>query len=168
MSRLLIVTLALCFILVACSAPGSSESADAGSTDLSSSKSEQVSGSSDSEPSDLQSSSPTTDVTVLKSATVPLGEHDTSGMFEFLSDGTVKITDFNYDGAAPDVYIALGDYDDEGNFVYGELATEKIDGAYENEDVMYELESGVDVEKYSAVSIWCHNFTEDFSSAQFK
>ncbi len=107
------------------------------------------------------------DAAVIKAAIIPKGEYDTSGKVEIMDNNILRISEFNYNGGAPDVYIALGNYDDNGDFIYGELVSPKLEGEYTNEELVYEISQNVDVNQYNAVSIWCHNFSEDFSSGEF-
>ncbi len=104
---------------------------------------------------------------VLKTAVFEPGEHSTSGTLEILSDNTVKISNFSYDGLAPDVYIALGTLSDNGEFVFEVVLTEIIVGDYNDEDVILNFAEDIDISQYSAASIWCLQYSEDFNSSEF-
>ncbi len=103
--------------------------------------------------------------TLLKTATLLGTAHDVAGTVNVYDDGVLEIEGFSYDGTAPDVYVAFGSLSEEGAFQYEVLATPLIEGAYSNETLALTMESGVDAAAYSAVSIWCHDFEEDFGSA---
>ncbi len=97
---------------------------------------------------------------VLKTGTITNGEHKVSAVINLYNNGTLELTDFNYDGRAPDVYVAFGTIED-GKFVYEGLLGDKITTALENETLTIQVDQNIDIK---AISIWCHQFTEDFGS----
>ncbi len=152
--------------LIACSAQETQQSSQQSSSSVVSQVPESSSVPA-SESSSQQTQDVTTqEVTVLKTATIQDGDHDVSATIEFMSDGTFTAKGFTYDGKAPDTYIALGSYDDEGEFVYEALVSPIIEGAYDNQDISFSLPEDIALEDYTAVSVWCHRFTEDFGSAE--
>ncbi len=108
------------------------------------------------------------EVTVLKSAMIEEGQHDATANVIFRSDNTFSLENFSYDGQAPDTYISVGNFDDNGNFVFGANITPVFDRAYDDETLIFELNSEIVLDDYSAVSIWCHRFSEDFASAKLE
>ncbi len=92
--------------------------------------------------------------------------HDVSGNVKIYEDGTLEITNFNYDGLAPDVYLALGHITDD--FLYQILLSEELEEAYEDETYTMIIPETVDINNYSALSVWCHEFAEDFGSTALK
>ncbi len=115
-------------------------------------------------PSEEAGEQPVATLPVAK-VTIEDGQHDVSGEFTFLDNGTVSIQNANYDGGAPDVYLVLGSYDDEGNFIAKKTISERIDGKLENQTLEISLPEGVNIDEYDALSFWCENFQEDFGSA---
>ncbi len=107
----------------------------------------------------------TANIKVLKYAVIPTGEHNASADVDFNDDRTVVLTNFYYDGKAPDVYITLGNFDDNGAFIKGVIVTPLIEGVYKGDEYKFTLASDIDLNDYSAISIWCDNYSEDFSSA---
>ncbi len=106
------------------------------------------------------------DVTTLKTATIAGTEHDVAAQVELLSDGTLNLTGFSYDGGAPDAYIALGNITD-GKFANELLIGVPFDRAYDNETFSTVLDEAALAADYTAISIWCHAYSEDFGSAEF-
>ncbi len=106
------------------------------------------------------------DIVVLKMASIPEGEHKSRAEVDINDDNTVVLYDFYYDGKAPDVYIAVGDFDENGNFVKGELISELIEGVYEGAEYRFNIPNEVDLNKYTAISIYCDRYSEDFASAK--
>ncbi len=112
--------------------------------------------------SDASMPSSAEEVTLLKSASITDGAHDVSATIELYSDNTMLVTGFNYDGKAPDVYIAIGTKPDGGTFEPTQMVTEKLEGAYENGELTIQLPEGVD---FDAVSVYCEQYNDDFGSA---
>ncbi len=104
------------------------------------------------------------EITIEMVASITDGDHDVSAQATIYSDGKLILENFYYDGAAPDVYVALGTKDDEGNFTLEQIISEKLEGAFEN--ATFSVEIPLDVE-FNAVSIWCDQYTEDFGSGIF-
>ncbi len=108
----------------------------------------------------------TTDEYVIKYATILTGEHNSSAQVDINDDLSVNLYNFFYDGKAPDVYIALGNFDNNGNFVKGEVVSPLIEGVYKGEDYKFSLSSDINLESYTAISIYCNQYSEDFASAE--
>ncbi len=160
-----ILVLSFLFLVSCSSATDASQDSPASSQEISSAmpaiSSEAVS-------SEMDTSSEPAQATPLKTATLSGIAHDVSGTVHVYENGTLELLNFSYDGAAPDVYVAFGSMDENGIFQYEILATALIEGEYNNETVVLPLEDGVDSTAYTAVSIWCHEFSEDFGSASFQ
>ncbi len=103
--------------------------------------------------------------TPLKSGTIVDGQHDAAATVVLYDNQTIEVSDFTYDGRAPDTYIALGHFDENGVFVYEVWASEKFTEAAVGETFTLTVDDSVDLSQYTAVSIWCHAFSEDFGSA---
>ncbi len=101
------------------------------------------------------------EVTLLKSASITDGAHDVSAVIELYSDNTLLVTGFNYDGKAPDVYIAIGTKPDGGEFEPTQMVSEKLEGAYENGELTINLPEGA---TFDAVSVYCEQYNDDFGS----
>ncbi len=103
---------------------------------------------------------------VMKFASIQQGEHNSKAEIDINDDNTVVLYDFYYDGKAPDVYIAVGDFDDNGEFVKGEIISELIEGVYEGQEYRFTIKEGVNIDNYTAISIYCDRYSEDFASAE--
>ncbi len=103
---------------------------------------------------------------VVKYASIQTGEHNSSAEIDINNDNTVILNEFYYDGKAPDVYIALGNFDENGEFVKGEIVSPLIEGVYKGEEYRFTLSSDIDFDSYTAISIYCNRYSEDFASAQ--
>ncbi len=112
--------------------------------------------------SDASMPSSAEEVTLLKSASITDGAHDVSAVVELYSDNTLLVTGFNYDGKAPDVYIAIGTKPEGGAFEPTQMVTEKLEGAYENGELTISLPEGA---TFDAVSVYCEQYNDDFGSA---
>ncbi len=155
MSKKIIIILAVLFVLSGCSStdkddPTTSATPTTTTTQSTSETAETTQTTSDAEP--------------IKSAVIQLGEHDVEGHAEFRDDNTLVLSNFSYDGEAPDVFVSLGTYDSKGEFVY-EVNLEKLERAYDNETIIIDLGS-TNLANYTAISIWCDKFSEDFGSAE--
>ncbi len=98
---------------------------------------------------------------LIKSGTITDGEHSVSATVDLYSDNTLVLSDFNYDGKAPDVYIAIGNKAEGGEFELIELVTTKLEGVFEDNVISIQLEN---IEGFNAVSVYCDAYSEDFGS----
>ncbi len=105
---------------------------------------------------------------IVKQASIPIGEHNAGGEIKVYDTNTVEVSNFTYDGGAPDTYIALGNYDAEGNFVYKVIISNELNKTYDNESFSLILPSTVDINEYDAISVWCDQFSENFADAPLK
>ncbi len=103
-------------------------------------------------------------VTLSHTATITGGSHNSSATVNLYSDNTIEVLSFNFDGRAPDVYIALGNYDNNGVFQRTLIVSPKLEGAFTDATLNYTIEEDV---AFDAVSIWCEAYAEDFGSANF-
>ncbi len=101
---------------------------------------------------------------IIKTAVITSGEHGVSATVNLYSDNKLEITGFNYDGKAPDTYVALGNKT-EDDFEKTALVSDKITEAQADTSLEIMLEDGLD---YNSVSIYCSIFAEDFGSAIFE
>ncbi len=136
---------------VSSSTPVASQSTDESSVPEVSSEQEDSS-------SDIQAE----DKTIIQTATITDGAHASSAIINIYSDNSVEVLNFNYDGKAPDVYIAVGNKDNSGNFERVALLSNKIEGAQQDATLMLELG---DVTEFNAVSIYCEQYSDDFGSS---
>ncbi len=101
------------------------------------------------------------EVIVSKNGNITGGSYSVSATVNLLSDNTLELHNFNYNGGAPDVYVAIGNIVDGGSFEKIKLVTDKLDGAYENQTISIKLEEG---DAFNAVSVYCDAYSEDFGS----
>ncbi len=98
---------------------------------------------------------------LIQTATITGGAHDSSATINIYSDNSVEVLNFNYDGRAPDVYIAIGNIVDGGTFEKVALISDKITVAQENTTLALAIEPN---EVFNAVSIYCDQYSDDFGS----
>ncbi|MEP1382702.1 MAG: DM13 domain-containing protein [Paraglaciecola sp.] len=94
--------------------------------------------------------------------------HSVSGMATVIDDCTLKITQFNFDGAAPNVRFYGGI---NGNFADSEAFAigERLDGrSYTNETILLELPEGKFVDDFDSLSVWCVAFSADFGNLRLE
>ena len=97
--------------------------------------------------------------------------HDISGFVSVVDDCTLELTEFSYDGAGLDVKLIAGEAGVDGNdqYVNGTVLTEglrKSDG-YDNETLSVPLPTGVSLDDFTNMSIWCVSVGENFGDATF-
>ncbi len=102
------------------------------------------------------------EIVLVKTAQIENGEHSVSAIINFFSDNTLVLENFNYDGKGPDVYVAIGNKADGGEFEKTKLVTEKLVKQYEAETITIQVEEG---ELFNAVSVYCDYYADDFGSA---
>ncbi|WP_133471912.1 DM13 domain-containing protein [Paraglaciecola marina] len=94
--------------------------------------------------------------------------HSVSGKATVIDDCTLEITQFNFDGAAPNVrfYGGInGNFTDSEAFAIGE----RLDGrSYTNETILLELPEGKFVDDLDSVSVWCVAFSADFGNLRLE
>ncbi len=100
------------------------------------------------------------DIYVIRKASISEGEHNVSADIILYSDNTLEITNFNYDGKAPDTYIAVGNIED-GKFAKVALISDIIEDKQENTTIILAIDDSLE---FNAVSIWCDKYKEDFGS----
>ncbi len=93
--------------------------------------------------------------------------HNVSGNVTVYEDNSIDVVLFNYDGRAPDVYFALGHYNN-GEFVYEILITDIITEAFVDDTYEIIVDDDINLDDYEAISVWCHEFSEDFGSTELK
>ena len=93
--------------------------------------------------------------------------HDVSGDAVIIDDCTIAISNFNYDGGGPDVYIygAIDhDYDGDDAFVMSDMLNGKV---YSNESFEVTLPNGKTLDDLTGISVWCADVNVDFGSIEF-
>ncbi len=102
------------------------------------------------------------EVFVVSTAVIENGEHASSATINIYSDNTVEVLNFNYDGRAPDVYIAVGIKSEDGSFERVALISNKIEGVQQDATLNLTLNN---VGDFNAVSIYCEQYSDDFGSS---
>ncbi len=98
---------------------------------------------------------------IIKSGQIVDGEYNVSATVNLYDDNRIELVNFNYNGRAPDVYIAIGNKTDGGVFQKIKLVTDKLEGKHENQSIIINVESS---ESFNAVSVYCDAYSEDFGS----
>ncbi len=169
MKRIILVFLACCILMVGCSAqdnePNSlQQQENAVSSELtiqsqSNETQEQMQQSTQQVQSQKEQASNTV---LLKTAVIENGSHGVTAQISLFSDNTLVLENVNYDGKAPDVYIAIGNKTEGEKFEKTKLVTEKIEEELREETIIIQLEESDD---FNAVSIYCDFYADDFGSA---
>lgn len=100
-------------------------------------------------------------------ADIPPGGHQAQGVATILDHRTIQVEHFTYDGTAPAVYFYLGATDTHSAFAGGLQLDPLLDRAYSDESLTLTLPAGESLDDYGAISVWCAEFSVNFSSASF-
>lgn len=102
-------------------------------------------------------------------ASIPTGFHGVQGKVTILDATTLQVDHFTYDGTAPAVYFYLGQENQNIAFQNGLAVPPELDSHfYSNESFPLLLPPGTNLDGYNAVSVWCQDFSVNFSSATFE
>ena len=101
-------------------------------------------------------------------ANVPPGDHDAQCIATIVDEVTIQVDHFTYDGTAPAVYFYLGATDSDPAFESGLQVPPLLDRAYDDESITLTLPAGQTLDGYTAISVWCAEFSVNFSSAPFE
>jgi hypothetical protein len=100
-------------------------------------------------------------------AQIPPGAHAAQGVAIIINERTLLIEHFTYDGTAPLVYFYLGATNTQNDFLNGIPIGPQLDRAYADETLTVTLPPGQSINGYTAISVWCVQFSVNFSSASF-
>jgi hypothetical protein len=100
-------------------------------------------------------------------AAIPLGQHLVEGQATIITDRIIHVQHFTYDGTAPQVYFYLGATDNDDDFENGLQVPPLLVRAYQDESLVLLLPEGATLDGYGAISVWCVQFSANFSSASF-
>jgi hypothetical protein len=100
-------------------------------------------------------------------ADISVGAHLIEGQVTIISDTVLYVEHFTYDGGAPAVYFYLGAENTDSAFQNGLQLMPLLDRAYADETLVLELPPGETLDGYQAISVWCVQFSVNFSSAEF-
>jgi hypothetical protein len=100
----------------------------------------------------------------------PQPSHGVSGCVEHMSDGTIRLTDFHYDGLGlPQVLVYLVqdwfDLETPGHVVSPDLVR---DTPYVGETLIYPIPAEVTMEDFAFVTIFCDVFPLHFAVARLR
>ncbi len=101
-------------------------------------------------------------------ADIPLGAHQVRAVATIINETTIQVEHFTYDGTAPAVYFYLGESDSDAAFDEGLGLMPLLDRAYAEETLTLFLPDGQTLDGYTAISVWCEEFSVNFSSASFE
>ena len=93
--------------------------------------------------------------------------HDVSGTATIIDNCTIEITNFNYDGGGPDVYVyAAINHNYEGNNAF--IISNQINGTvYNDASLTLKLPNEKSLDDLNGISVWCEDFAVDFGSLTF-
>ena len=100
-------------------------------------------------------------------ADMPQGAHIAEGFASIVDERTIRVDHFTYDGTAPAVYFYLGETDSQQSFVNGIPIGPHLNRPYNDETIIVQLPEGQTLDGYSAISVWCVDFSANFTSATF-
>lgn len=101
-------------------------------------------------------------------ASIPPGSHAVQGLVTIIDERTLHVENFTYDGGGPSVYFYLGATDTDADFENGLQIQPLLTGTVYNDDTLtLTLPPGETLEGYGAISVWCEDFSVNFSSAEF-
>lgn len=101
--------------------------------------------------------------------------HDIGGTLTVIDDRTLQVTNFTYDGGGPAVYFYLGTVRptaDPGaplssDFLVGQQIGGLLNGrVYNGDTITLTLPTGVTLDDFSSVSVWCDLFSINFGDAR--
>lgn len=92
--------------------------------------------------------------------------HNVSGRAEIIDNCTIQVTNFNFDGDAPNVEFYGGV---NGDYVNGFGISERIDGrVFTDTTFTIILDSPSVLDRMDGLSVWCVEFRADFGSGMFQ
>ncbi|MFG0252304.1 MAG: DM13 domain-containing protein, partial [Phycisphaerales bacterium JB038] len=101
-------------------------------------------------------------------ATLPFDPgHDVEGEITIIDEFTLQVEGFSYDGTAPAVYFYLGAENTDDAFDNGLELQPQLDRPYSDERLTLRLPMGESLDDYTAISVWCEQFSVNFTSASF-
>ena len=93
--------------------------------------------------------------------------HNVSGKATVIDDCTIEISQFSYDGGAPDVYF-YGAIDHEYTSVDAFPMGQKLDGkTYDNARIFIKLPQNKSLDDLNGLSVWCTEFQANFGQVEF-
>ncbi|MEQ8955352.1 MAG: DM13 domain-containing protein [Gammaproteobacteria bacterium] len=102
------------------------------------------------------------------SATLTRRFHNVAGTATILDDCTIQLTNFFYDGGGIDVHVYAGNnlqfHPADGGF---SLKSGLLGTAYNNGTLTITLPSGVTLDDFDSISIWCVPVGQSFGDARF-
>ena len=123
-------------------------------------------GADDAGPTDVQTECDATHALVGTTAALSERFHDVSGTVRVVDDCTLEIENFTFDGGGLDVRITVAEGTDyaNGTALTGDLLGDPIDG----ETMTLPLPTGLSLDDFDHISVWCVAAGEDFGSAEIK
>ncbi|MCB9850343.1 MAG: DM13 domain-containing protein [Phycisphaerales bacterium] len=94
--------------------------------------------------------------------------HAVNGTVTIVDATTLQVDHFTYDGGGPAVYFYLGAEDTDDAYFGGLEIQPHLTRAYNDESFTLTLPSGSTLDGYTAVSVWCAQFSVNFGSGVFE
>ncbi|XP_077992394.1 protein Skeletor, isoforms B/C-like [Glandiceps talaboti] len=91
--------------------------------------------------------------------------HGVSGTVYAVDNSRLKITNFIYDGGAPDAFFWAGSTDNpspSGQIIPDEENRSSRLGAYDNQDIIITLPEGSTINDFKWIAVWCRQYTANF------
>ena len=96
-------------------------------------------------------------------AQLPSGPHQVQGKATIITERIIRVENFTYDGTAPLVFFYLGGNNTYQAFLNGIAIGPELDHAFNNETVVVALPEGDTLDPYTAISVWCAEFSTSTS-----
>jgi hypothetical protein len=95
--------------------------------------------------------------------------HGVSGTVTIVDERTLRLTHFNYDGHAPDMFVCVGTNKTRNAFRTGVglLVGPRLARAYQDETLEVQLPEGQTLDGWNAVCIWCVSVQFNFGWGTF-
>jgi hypothetical protein len=94
--------------------------------------------------------------------------HAVDGVVTIVDHDTIRVDDFDYDGAGFEVYVILATEDTDAAIATGLRVSDNIVGTpLSGASITYDLPPGETVDGYAAVGVWCAVIGQNFGSGSF-
>lgn len=95
--------------------------------------------------------------------------HAVDGIVTIVDHDTIRIDDFDYDGAGFEVYVILAPENTNAAIANGLRVSDNLIGTpLSGASITYDLPPGETVDGYDAVGVWCAVISQNFGSGEFE
>ena len=93
--------------------------------------------------------------------------HNVSGLATIVDDCTIKLSNFDYDGSGPAVYVYAGKHHDYAS-VEAFSISQRIEGqTNQDAEFIFRLPTNKTLDDLNGLSVWCDDFNADFGHMTF-